>query len=153
MIVGYAILRNYPLKLWHRQQAHFHELVREFQLLVGGSAGSSAAHEVPRRLLEMADMFITRFGSEMDAITRERQAALDAGLTTFDSVVPLPAGVIEIIPPAMEMMREVDDYCRNGDLLTLARPEDVVALQDWSTFEILAQFQGAEPTPWSGPTV
>ena len=70
---------------------------------------------------------------------------------TIDSVVPLPAETMEIIPAAMAMLREVDDYCRSGELLTLATPADVAALLAWSTGEMMAQFQGAEPTPWDGP--
>jgi hypothetical protein len=99
----------------------------------------------------MADAFIGRFGRQMDAITAARQRAYDAGLVTFDSVVPMPAETLEIVPPAVRMLEEVDDYCRRGDLLTLARPADLVALQTWITGEVMAQFQGAEPIPWDGP--
>ena len=148
VIVGEAVLRNYPLRLWHRSFEHTQDLMREFQLIV--SAGSHP-HDVPHRLLEMADMFITRFGPQIDAITAARQAALDAGLDAFDSVVPMPAETMEIVPAVTKMLDDVDDYCRRGDLLTLARPADQVALQTWTLGEVMAQFQGAPPTPWDGP--
>ena len=48
-------------------------------------------------------------------------------------------------------MAAVDEFCRHGDLLMLERPPEVVALSDWTRVEIIAQYGGAEPTPWPGP--
>ena len=148
--VAEATLRDFPLRIWHRQLEHNQALLREIQLLASARA-SGALDDVPARLLEMAGQFIARYGPTMDYLTSQRMAAYEAGLEKFDSVVPLPAETLDIVPRALAMMREVDDYCRDGDLLTLAAPSDVAALQDWSTSEILAQFRGGAPTPWAGP--
>ena len=53
--------------------------------------------------------------------------------------------------PVLLLLKEVDAHCRSGDLLTPPRPPGVVALKDWTTSECLAQFHGADPTPWDGP--
>ena len=150
VIVGEAVLRNFPVRLWHRSFEHTQDLMREFQLIV--SVGSDST-DVPHRLLDMADVFITRFGRQIDAITAARQQAYVAGLVTFDSIVPLPVETMSIVPPAVRMLEDVDEYCRRGDLLTLARPAELAALQTWTTGEVMAQFQGQQPTPWTGPMV
>lgn len=49
-----------------------------------------------------------------------------------------------------ELAQQLDEYCRRGDLLTLAMPADLVALRDWTTGEILRQCAGEPPTPWPG---
>ena len=150
VFVAKATLRDFPLRIWHRQLEHNQGLLREFQLMASARP-SDAVDDVPARLLEMAGLFIARYGQMMDNLTAQRMAAYEAGLEKFDSVVPLPAETLDIVPRAVAMMREVDDYCRDGDLLTLATPSDVIALQEWSTSEILAQFHGAAATPWAGP--
>jgi len=148
LIVGEAVLLNYPLKLWYRQFEHTQDLMREFQIL--SSAGADL-HEVPRRLLEMADHFVSRYGRQIDKINAERLEAYEAGLSTLESRVPLPAELPDLMEPVLQLLRDVDDYCRSGDLLTPPRPPEIVALQDWTTSQCLAQFHGAEPTPWDGP--
>ena len=148
VIVGEAVLLNYPLKLWYRQYEHTQDLMREFQLL--SSAGSDP-HDVPRRLLEMADHFASRYGHQIDQINRQRMQAYEAGLTTCESRVPLPAELPEMMGPVLQLLEDVDAHCRRGELLTGPRPPEVAALQHWTTSECLAQFHGAEPTPWDGP--
>jgi hypothetical protein len=148
VIVGEAILLNYPLKLWFRQYEHTQDLMREFQLL--SSAGSNP-HDVPRRLIEMADHFVSRYGRQIDEINRQRMQAYEAGLTTIESRVPLPAELPELMRPVLQLLEEVDAHCRSGELLTPPRSPKVAALQAWTTSECLAQFDGADPTPWDGP--
>ena len=150
-IVGEAVLRNFPLKVWHRQQEYTHDLLREFQLLTsGGSARQPAALDVPAKLLAVADEFLTKYGSYSTRIAEDREAALRRGEVTMDSAVPLPAETPALVASVRALLVEVDDYCRRGDLLTLAAPPDVAALREWTLSEMLRQFAGQPPTPWSG---
>ena len=149
-IVGEAVLRDYPLRIWARQQEHSDEILREFKLLVSG-AQSGEADAAPAALLALAEMFSERFGRLVDAITATRLAALEQGADRMDWRVPLPRSTPELMRQVESVWRAVDEYCRSGELLALARPADVVALQDWSIRELVAQFEGAEPTPWPGP--
>jgi len=148
-IVGEAVLRNFPLRVWHRQQDYTHDLLREFQLLT--SAGDTGVHAVPAKLLAVADEFLTKYGSLSTRLAEERLAALRRGEVTIDSSVPMPAETPDLVASVQDLLVEVDDYCRNGDLLTLAAPADVTALRDWTMSEMLRQFAGEPPTPWSGP--
>lgn len=65
-----AVLKDYPLRIWARQQEYNSDLIREFQLLVAGKG--MAQHEVPARLLTVADLFVTRYAGLIDALTTER---------------------------------------------------------------------------------
>ena len=151
-IVGEAVLRGFPLKVWHRQQEYTHDLLREFQLLTsGGSARQPDALDVPTKLLTVADDFVTKYGAYSTRIAEDREAALRRGEVTMDSSVPLPAETPALVESVRALLVEVDDYCRRGDLLTLAAPSDIAALREWTLSEMLRQFAGEPPTPWSGP--
>jgi hypothetical protein len=148
-IVGQAVLRDYPLRLWARQQQHTDEVLREFNLLIGGQelADSSA----PVRLVQLAQMFSDSFGSMIDELTAARQAQYDAGADRMDWRVPLPRSTPTLMRQVQAVWTAVDDYCAAGQLLTLARPAEVIALQEWSSVELIRQAEGAQPTPWPGP--
>jgi hypothetical protein len=49
-----------------------------------------------------------------------------------------------------EMLDEADEFCRAGDLLTLAAPDDSVEFRRWYLGEIVGQLAGRAPTPWPG---
>lgn len=149
-IVAEAVLVDYPLRLWARQQEHTDELVREFRLLLAGQT-TGTTDSAPAQLVSLAEMFSERFGKLVDEITSARQVRLDAGADRMDWRVPLPASTPTLMRQVDQVWAVVDEYCRSGNLLALARPPEVVALQTWATREIVAQFHGAEPTPWTGP--
>ena len=151
-IVGEAVLRNFPLRVWLRQQEYTHDLLREFQLLITDKTreGQLQAHAVPVKLLAVADEFVTKYGSYSRPIAEEREAALGRGETTITSSVPLPAETPELVASVRSLLVEVEDYCRRGDLLTLTAPPDVAALREWTLSEMLRQYAGEAPTAWSG---
>ena len=114
-IVGEALLRNFPLRVWHRQQAYTNDLLREFQLLTsGGSARRPEALDVPVKLLAVADEFVTKYGSYSTRIAEDREAALRRGEVTMDSTVPLPAETPALVQSVRALLVEVDDYCRRA---------------------------------------
>ena len=149
VIVGTAVLRDYPLRLWAEQREHMDALMREFQLLLSGQ--ESGVADAPRALLELADLFTTRFGALIDAINDERQTALDRGLDRIDSHVPMPEGTPELLERVRLVLAAVDEFCRSGDMLVLPRSPRALALAEWSHEQLVGQYGGAEPTPWPGP--
>ncbi len=150
-VIGQAVLRDYPLRVWAEQQEHTQELLREFSLLLIGQKSASPSAHVPAQLVELAQMFADRFGPLLDRLTAERQAAYDAGHDRIDSVVPLVTGTSQLMDRVKGVLDAVDDYCREGTLLALARTPQGVALFDWTHRELIAQLDGGEPTPWPGP--
>ncbi len=150
-VIGQAVLHDYPLRLWAEQQEHTQELLREFTLLIFGQQSSSRTAEAPAQLVELAEMFASRFGPLLDRLNADRQAAYDAGQDRMDSVVPLVAGTAELMDRVRVVLAAVDDYCRQGTLLALARTPQMVALFDWTDLELATQLAGGDPTPWPGP--
>ena len=151
-IRGTAVLRDYPLRLWSEQQQHTEALLREFQLLlIGTGEQPDDVHQAPRQLVELADLFTRRFGSIIDAINAERQAALDEGRDRCDSRVPMAEGTPELLSRVERVLAAVDEYCASGDLLLLPRSPELIALSRWANAELRTQYDGGPATPWPGP--
>jgi hypothetical protein len=150
-VVGYGVLRDYPLRLWQRQQEHTDGVLREFSLLVGGVESGTTSASPPAQLLELATLFTQQFGALINELNEARSAAVAAGQDRMDSRVPLIEGLPAILQHIDEVLRAVDEYCNEGELLTLARPPELVALSDWTMSELAKQYDGGEPTPWPGP--
>lgn len=143
-----AVLKNYPLRLWLRQQEHYDTLMREFQLLVL-SANDGDSH-APQELLTLASYITGAHGKVVDEITEKRHAALARGLDRMDSYVPLIDGLPELLDQVDTVMQSVDDYCRNAQLLLLPRTPDLIAFADWTSTELRRQYAGDAPSPWPG---
>jgi hypothetical protein len=143
-------LLDVPLALRERSRQHGAELLREMELISMGQAAGTTQHEIPRRLVELAQELERVYGPYVGANTDEMDAALDRGDDTLAEVVyHLPRWSVDLVRHVEDVLREVDDYCRAGkELLTLAPPDDVVAYRAWTSSEVLRQAAGEPPTPW-----
>ncbi len=144
-----VVLRDYPVRLGARQSEHLDEGLREFQLLA--LADPSVTRDVPGRLMELVEMLYTRYAGDLEGPLATREAALARGDATVDVRYPVPEGAADIVRAWQVVMAEVDEFCRSGDLLSLARPPEVRQLHEWSTEEFLRQLAGEPPRPWTGP--
>ena len=145
-----AVLRDYPLRIWARQQQYTQELLREFTLLVMGEH-SGETSGAPAQLVQLAEMFTERYGTLIDAIAAERQAAFDRGQDRMDSQVPLVDGVPALLEQVDTVLRASDEFCRSGSLLILPRTQEMVDLFAWTRHELTTQYDGGPATPWPGP--
>ena len=147
-----AVLKDYPLRLWAEQQEYTDGLLREFRLLLLSEQADPGAGSAPAELVELADTILNQFGPLLEAVNAEREAALAAGQDRIDSRLPLD---LPNLPELLEQIRVVldrtDQFCADAKLLILPRPPHLVALQDWSREQLLAQYRGEPPTPWPGP--
>jgi hypothetical protein len=146
-----AVLRDYPLRLWAEQSEYLESLLREFHLLLLSSQRDDVARGAPGRLVQLAGVLQDRFGGLLQTVNDERQAALDRGLDRIDSVLPLTDGLPQVLDEVRRVLEETDEFCRNGDLLSLPRSPLLIAFATWAGTELVAQSEGAEPTPWRGP--
>lgn len=146
-----AVLRDYPLRLWVEQNEYTDGLLREFNLLLIGERSGELQGAAPGRLVELADTVTSRYGPLLQQVNAERQEALDAGLDRMDSRIELPDETPQLLALVREVMFASDEYCRDAALLMLPRSPQLVALSEWTNAELLAQFSGAEATPWPGP--
>ena len=143
-------LLDVPLVLRERSRQQGADLLREMELISMGHAAGTTHHELPQRLIELAQELERVYGPYVGANTDEMDAALDRGDDTLAEVVyHLPTWSVGLVRHVEDILREVDDYCRAGqELLTLAPPPDVVAYREWTSSEVLRQAAGERPTPW-----
>ncbi len=143
------VLLGYPVVLGAVQQEHFDAVVREFQLIALSSA--EARGHVPGRLLELVAVLTRDYASERAEPERQREQALSEGRATVDLHYTVTPGAVAIVQSWAQMLRDVDEFCRADGLLVLARPPEVVGMQDWVLGEFLVQLAGQPPTRWTGP--
>lgn len=142
-------LLDFPLKVYRRTQEHYDGLFREFALFAIDPPASLPGHEVPRRLLQLVDEVQTRFAGVTQAPNEQRDRALDAGLDRVDLTYLVPPEAREASLSLEAMLEEADEFCRAGDLLTLASPPEVRRFRHWYLGQFVAQVDGAAPTPWT----
>ena len=143
-------LLDVPLTLRERSRQHGAELLREIDLISLGRAAGTTRHELPQRLMELAQELERVYAPYVGANTDDLDAALDRGDDTMAEVVyHLPRQSVALVQHVEDLLREVDAYLRAGqELLTLAPPPDVVAYREWVTSQVLGQAAGEPPTPW-----
>jgi hypothetical protein len=127
-------------------EAHHDELFREFALIVGSDP--TPGHEVPSRLLTLIDELNERFAGFTASPEAEVAAAIARGDTEVDVTYHVPREVDEAAARFTELLTAADEYCRQGDLLTLAPPPEAVIFRNWFLGEFVAQVRGSDPTPW-----
>ena len=80
-------------------------------------------------------------------------AAIDraarAGEPSIDLTYHVPEAWAQACVVILDLMAEVDAWCRQGSLLTLAPPDDVVAYRRWVFGEFIRQVAGEPARPWS----
>ena len=143
-------LLGYPLAVAERASEHYEEVVREFALLVStGSAGPGSVPEQVTTLVRELDLRRAR-NAELEA---ERLEGLARGETARDLVLVVPPSVVEISRTLDGLLDQVDDFCRDGRVLTLLADDEVIAFRRWYLDQLVAQVAGAVPSAWPGPPV
>jgi hypothetical protein len=145
---GLVEIRLLDLKLeaYRHSAEHHDELLREFALIQ--SREPSEGHAVPRRLLALIDALTNEYGGMTAVPQADIDAAIERGDDAVDLTYVLPVSIGPAIAHLVDLLRETDEYCRQGDLLTLAPPPDAVAFREWFLLEFVNQVHGRPPTPW-----
>ena len=144
-------LLDVSLAAYRRTSEHQDELLREFALITEGrreEAPVSGPADVPARLLAVIEDLTARFAAFTSDTTAALRRALDRGDEQVDLVYRVPPEVGPAAEQFDRLLDETDEYCRAGDLLTLAAPADVAAFRKWFLEQFVAQAAGAPPTPW-----
>lgn len=140
---------GFPLDVWMRSTQHFDELMREFALISAGlQLEDGPSRPVPLRLIDLVDELRLQFAAMAAQQDAQRQAALDAGMASVDLEYHVPAAAREAAASLLGLLDEADDFCRSGDLLTLASPAEAVRFREWYLNEVVRQIDGHPPTPW-----
>ena len=116
-----------PIQLVQRAQTHMEAMRREFQLLVLGDP--AAADGPPARLLHFSARF--RATGEHPLVVTQQQLsdAAATGNNEIDLEFVVPADAVTAMLALRDEMAQADAWCRSGELLTLATPDDCVQLR------------------------
>ena len=136
-----------PLDAYRDTVQHHDELRREFSLI--SAREPSPGHGVPARLNELIEELNERYAGFTAGTQAELDEALAAGKTTITLVFRVPVQVKDAVIELIAMLREADEFCRHGDLLTMAPPRDAVRFREWYLGEFVRQVDGEPPLLWA----
>jgi hypothetical protein len=139
-----VLLVDLPVRLWDHARQHGAALVREFAFIEAEGRDDTT---LARRLLEIAATSDTQYANLNPAAEAEVEAALARGAETITVAVWVPVEFKQHIIDAVPVLIEVDEYCRNGTLLTLATSDTLRAYWSWYLGEFVRQIDGENPTP------
>lgn len=132
-----------PATAFLHHDEHVSDVVRELQLIQVGRDDGSTAGELPPRLCELIPELLSAFSHARDSSRRQAEEARMRGDDTFTLEVTLPRASADTVATLGDLLEEVDDYARSGDLLTLPASDEVVALRRW----LVAQVTARHPQP------
>jgi hypothetical protein len=142
-------LIDFPVALSSRAGRHYQAIQREFALIHYSDPATRA--NLPARLLEVVERTRNELESS-EIVGREQfQEALARGDTRVTVDVRTQRSAGEAMAQLEALLLEADDFCREGDLLTIAMPPDCREFREWFLNEFVRQIAGEPPTPWTGP--
>jgi hypothetical protein len=133
-----------PLGVLRRASEHNDELLREFALI-----REENSQHVPSRLLALIEELNGRFGSFTEGPANSIQDALDRGDRLMDLEYQVPANAAEGAARLTTLLDEADEFCRSGDLLTLATLPESLHFRRWFLEEFSRQIAGDAPRSWA----
>ncbi len=137
-----------PLDVHRRYGEHQEALRRELAFVEHARSPDAA----PARLQALTEDLRERYGATTQAQNEQIDAALAAGDATIDLAFELPDDITDAVQRLGHLLAELDEFCREGELLTLVTPPDLLAYREWFLEEFLRQAQeGEAPRPWQAP--
>jgi hypothetical protein len=146
-------LLNFPLQVFAVARQHHDELLREFALLALSPPQDRPGHAVPKRLLDLIETLGVRYAGVGDRTDAARDDAVARGDAAMDLTYVAPASVGPAMKELHDLMQEADEFCRDGQMLTLAATPLERSFREWFTSEFTQQADGRPPTPWTGGMV
>src|SRR3954452_6144903 len=141
-------LLNVPVRVLAAGRQQHDELMHEFAVLAVALEDRSS---VPARMLELIDTLGTRYGRAADRPDSAVDAAIARGEESIDLTYQVPAHVLDAADALERIMAEADEFCRQEQMLTLARSETQKRFATWYLDEFRRQLAGDPPSPWDGP--
>lgn len=135
-----------PLDVHRRNSEHGEALRRELAFVANVADPEGA----PVRLYMVGAELTARYGGLTVVQENKLAEALAAGETTIDLDYDLPVEMADGIERFSDLVDELDDFCRDGDLLTLVTPPEGLAYRRWIFGEIVEQLRtGRAPVAWA----
>lgn len=133
-----------PLGVLERASEHNDELLREFALV-----REENSDHVPSRLLALITELNDRFASFGEGPANAIQEALDRGDKALDLEYHVPADAGDGATRLAALLDEADEFCRSGDLLTLAALPESLRFRRWFLGEFSRQTAGEPARSWA----
>ena len=143
------LILGMPVPVYLRASEHGDELMREFALIAASAAASGGEVEVPTRLTAVVEEMRGRFSGFTLQPEAELADAARRGVDVINLEYRLPPEAIQAAADLGDLLDEADEFCRSGDLLTLATPAEALAFRRWFLGEFARQAAGEAPLPWS----
>ncbi len=141
-------LLGYPVRRGVRLREHREAVLRECQLLL--LAGEVDGHHLTRRLVQMSNVLSAHYGAELSEPEQTKIHALLHGAETIDLNYPVRPESLSTALAWRDLLDEIDRFCSEAGLLTLATPPDLDELTRWILDEFIRQLNGQPPRGWSG---
>ena len=123
-----VVLVDFPLRVASKAYQHREALLREFAII---AIGGGEQADVPKRLLEIATVFDDRYSGLNPEADQAVESARKSGAQFVDLELRVPDRIKTDTIDVAPLLIEVEEYCKNGDLLTLETPDDVRAFWFW----------------------
>lgn len=133
-----------PLDVYARVQEVHEGLMREFALIALSQPGRS----VPARLVALTKDLQARYANFTREASERQAMAAERGERAVDLVYEVPVDVAQAAARYDTLLDEAVEYCRQGDLLTLAPSEEHIAFRRWFLGEFVRQIRGEQPVSW-----
>ncbi|MGH9109094.1 MAG: ATP-binding protein [Acidimicrobiales bacterium] len=143
-------IHGLPVAVYLEAEQHNDAVMREFALIVESSGRDAERHQVPRRLLRLADELRTTFSTATTGLRAQVERAVERGETSVDLVLAVPTTGWEMLLHMADRFDEADSYCEAGALLTLASSPTLRRFRRWYARQVIAQLAGGPPASWPG---
>ncbi len=138
-------LLDMPIKVFAQHRVWYDELRRELRLL---ALSHGQDYPLARELSELT-LRVERDRRQAVGVD-QLEAALASGQDRMDLAYEVPASVPATMTRLRELLEEVDVFCREQRLLTVAASPQQRALREWYLGEFGRQARGEPPAPWTG---
>ena len=138
-------LLRMPVQVFGHYRVWYDELRRELRLL---ALNHGADYPLARELSELT-LQVEQERRQASGIDR-LDAAITAGQDRVDLEYHVPASAGTTMGRLLALLEDVDVFCSEQRLLTLAPNAQQIALREWYLGEFTRQTAGEAPTPWSG---
>jgi hypothetical protein len=134
-----------PARVFGAFRVWYAEIRRELRLL---AFAHGAEYPVATELAEIT----LRVEQERRLVRgiEELDAALESGLDRVDLTYLVPPSAPATMARLSDLLDQVDVFCREHRLLTMAASPQQVQLRRWYAGEFSRQAAGLEPRPWTG---
>lgn len=143
---GYQVpvrILGLPVAAYLAAQEHNDALLRELRYLAEGQETPAAAAP----LVSLGAELRTRFEEVVD-LRSQVELAQREGRRTVDIEMSLPRTAWWSLTTFVQLLDEADELCEQGQLLTVASSPGLRRFRGWYLGEVLAQLEGADPSPW-----